>query len=131
MRSRVIERNMFYGAGRNIFEKARHLRRDMTDAEKIMWKELKNRQKFPVRFKRQHPIDIFIVDFYCHKYKLVIEIDGEIHNNVEIAERDEGRTHDLEKRGIKILRFTNNQVRTNINYVLQKISVAISSSTPL
>lgn len=79
MRSRVIERNMFYGAGRNTFERAKGLRKNMTKTEKILWKELKNRQIFKARFRRQHPIDIFVADFYCHENKLAIEIDGEIH----------------------------------------------------
>lgn len=85
MRSRVIERNMFYGASRNIFEKASELRNNMTEAENLLWVELKNRKIFKVKFRRQHPIDIFIVDFYCHEFKLVIEIDGEIHLEKEVA----------------------------------------------
>ena len=92
MRSRVIERNMFFGASRNTFEKAHELRNNMTDAEKLVWKELKNRRVFKTKFRRQHPIDIFIVDFYCHEFKLAIEIDGEIHLDKEIVEYDDGRT---------------------------------------
>ena len=131
MRSRVIERNMFFGASRNTFEKAHELRNNMTDAEKIIWKELKNRRVFKTKFRRQHPIDIFIVDFYCHEFKLAIEIDGEIHLDKEIAEYDDGRTHDLEELGIKILRFTNNQVFNDINYVLKEISDTLDFSNPL
>jgi len=127
MRSRVIERNMFYGANRNIFEKAHELRRNMTEAERVLWNELKNRQLFKVKFRRQHPIDIFIVDFYCHELKLAIEIDGEIHLKQEVAEYDEGRTHDLERQGIQILRFTNYQVITNVNSVVEKILQVIAS----
>jgi len=96
MKSRVIERNMFYGAGRNTFEKAHCLRRNMTEAERVLWNVLKNRRLFKVRFRRQHPIDIFIVDFYCHELKLAIEIDGGIHLNETVAEYDDGRTHDIE-----------------------------------
>jgi very-short-patch-repair endonuclease len=77
---RVIERNMFYRARKSIFLKAVELRNNPTKAEIILWEQLKNKDLFGVRFKRQHPIDIFIADFYCHKYKLVIEVDGEIHN---------------------------------------------------
>jgi very-short-patch-repair endonuclease len=131
MRSRVIERNMFFGASRNTFEKAHELRNNMTDAEKVIWKELKNRRVFKTKFRRQHPIDIFIVDFYCHEFKLAIEIDGEIHLDKEIAEYDDGRTHDLEELGIKILRFTNNQVFNDINYVLKEISDTLNFSNPL
>ena len=86
MRSKDIERNMFYGANPNIFEKASELRRNMTSAEKLLWAELKNRKIFKSRFRRQHPIDIFIVDFYCHQNKLAIEVDGEIHSEKEVQE---------------------------------------------
>jgi very-short-patch-repair endonuclease len=127
MRSRVIERNMFYGASRNIFEKASELRRNMTEAEKILWIELKNKKIFNTRFRRQHPIDIFIADFYCHKYKLVIEVDGKIHSEEEVKERDDGRSHDIEKLGIKILRFTNKEVMTDIQTVKHCILDEINS----
>lgn len=71
---------MFYGAKRSIFEKAKELRENMTVAEKQLWSRL-NASQLNVRFKRQHPIDIFIADFYCHKFKLVVEVDGEYHND--------------------------------------------------
>ncbi|MCX6333634.1 MAG: endonuclease domain-containing protein [Bacteroidia bacterium] len=127
MRSRVIERNMFYGASRNIFERVHGLRKKMTLTEKIMWEELKNTKLFKVKFRRQHPIDIFIVDFYCHELKLAIEIDGEIHLKEEIKEYDNGRIHDIEKLGIKILRFTNDEVRFHKTRVVKKIIVEIAN----
>jgi very-short-patch-repair endonuclease len=120
---------MFYGASRKIFEKASELRKSMTEAEKILWKELKDREVFKAKFRRQHPIDMFIADFYCHKHKLVIEVDGEIHLEQEILEYDDGRTHDIEKFGIKILRFTNKEVMTNIQKVKQRILNEINSSS--
>ena len=122
---------MFYGASRNIFEKSFELRKNMTAAEKILWNELKNRRVFKPKFRRQHPIDIFIVDFYCHKFKLAIEIDGEIHLDPEIAEYDDGRTHDIEKLGIKILRFSNEDVFNNLNLVLKEIKETLYSLSPL
>jgi very-short-patch-repair endonuclease len=133
MRSRVIERNMFYGASPNIFEKASALRKNMTPAEKILWNELRNRKIFKVKFRRQHPIDIFIVDFYCHEYKLAIELDGEIHLQKKVMEHDDGRSHDLEKLGIIILRFTNNQIYNNISNVKNDIlkAISLSGQTPL
>jgi very-short-patch-repair endonuclease len=131
MRSRVIERNMFYGASRNTFEKAHELRRNMTKAEKKIWNELKNKNLFRVRFRRQHPVDIFVVDFYCHELKLAIEIDGSIHLEKEVSEYDVGRTHDIEKFGIKILRFTNDEVLNDINAVINKTLDVISSLASL
>jgi len=92
---------------------------------------LKNRQVFNARFRRQHPIGIFIVDFYCHEFKLAIEIDGEIHLEKEVIDYDDGRTHDIEKLGVRILRFTNDQVYNNIDVVLQEIRQVISSWNPL
>ena len=118
---RVIERTMFYGATPNTFDKAKLLRNNMTEAEKILWDLLKNRSVFKVRFRRQHPIGIFVVDFYCHEYKLAIEIDGEIHLKNEVIEYDDGRSHDIEKYGIKILRFTNNEVFTDPKKIINEI----------
>ena len=86
MKSRVIERNMFYAASRNTFEMAHALRKNMTDAEKILWKRLKDKRIFKVKFRRQHPVDIFVLDFYCHELKLAIEVDGEIHLSTEARE---------------------------------------------
>ena len=81
---------MFYGASPITFDKARLLRNNMTKAEQILWDKLKDRNVFKPRFRRQHPIGIFIVDFYCHEYKLAIEIDGEIHLKKEAKEYDDG-----------------------------------------
>ena len=127
---RVIERTMFYGASPNTFDKARLLRNNMTEAEKIVWDKLKNRKVFRARFRRQHPIGSFIVDFYCHEYKLAIEIDGEIHLKTEVNEYDDGRSHDIEKFGIKILRFTNNEVFTNLNKIIEEILENIAVFEP-
>ena len=131
MKSRVIERNMFYGAGRNTFQKAHFLRSKMTDAEMVLWSRLKNRNIFKVRFRRQHPVDIFVLDFYCHEIKLAIEVDGRIHLKREIQEYDEGRSHDIEKFGIKMLRFTNEQILNNLNEVQTKILTTINDLSPL
>jgi very-short-patch-repair endonuclease len=131
MRSTVIERNMFYGASRNTFEKARILRKSITVAEKLLWSELRNRKQFKARFKKQHPIDIFIVDFYCHELRLVIEIDGAIHLEEDVNEYDLGRTADLEKLGIKIIRFTNNQLFTELEAVVHIIIISMESRNPL
>jgi very-short-patch-repair endonuclease len=131
MKRRMIERHMFYGANKSIFLRAIQLRNNMTKAEKILWEELKNKEIFKERWKPQHPVDIFVVDFYCHKYKLAIEVDGEIHQNEEIHERDDGREHDIEKLGIKILRFTNQEVFEDIELVKTRILEEISSLSPL
>ena len=122
---------MFYGAEARTFEAARMLRKNMTLAELILWKKLRDRTIFKTKFRRQHPINFFIADFYAHEYKLVIEIDGEIHNNQEIIEYDSGRTAELEKLGIKVLRFSNDQVIYKMDSVINRILIVISELPPL
>ena len=122
---------MFYGADYETFEAASILRKNMTLPELILWKKLKDRKLFKAKFRRQHPINIFIVDFYCHKLKLVIEIDGEIHYEIKTMEYDDGRSYELEKFGLKVIRFTNNQVTFNINSVVEKIQKVITDLGPL
>ena len=114
---------MFYGAKAAIFANAKLLRDNMTPAENRMWGFLKENQ-FGVRFKPQHPIDIFIADFYCHKLKLVIEIDGEIHEKQK--EYDADRTSELLQHNIEIIRFTNAEVMYSIDRVLEKIKIKIA-----
>ena len=109
---------MFYGAKRSIFQYAEVLRKDMTVAEKKLWDRL-NKSQLGVRFKAQHPIDIFIADFYCHKFKLVVEIDGGIHETQK--EYDEGRTAELESWGLTIIRFSNEEVMNDIEKVVEMI----------
>ena len=112
---------MFYGAKSEIFRKASELRKNLTEAEHILWSALRRKQLKGKRFRRQHPIDIFIVDFYCHEHKLVIEIDSGIHQNMDQKEYDKGRSYELEKHGLKIIRFTNDQIIYDLPGVLQEI----------
>ena len=122
---------MFYGANAITLRAASILRKNMTLAELILWKKLKDKKIFKSKFRRQHPVDIFIVDFYCHEYRLVIEIDGEIHNNEETKEYDLGRTAELKKYGISVLRFTNDEVIYNLDYVVTRILEVLTKLTPL
>jgi very-short-patch-repair endonuclease len=71
---------MYFRAKSDILEAARILRKSMTIPEKLLWDKLKEKQIYGLRFRRQHPIEFFIADFYCHQIRLVVEIDGEIHN---------------------------------------------------
>jgi very-short-patch-repair endonuclease len=131
MQKRVVERHMFYGASKKIFLQALELRNNMTQAETILWEELRDREVFKAKWRSQHPVDILIIDFYCHKYRLAIEVDGEIHLNQEVLEHDDGREHDIEKLGIKILRFTNKEIFENIEFVKKRILNEINSLSPL
>jgi len=110
--------DMFFGAKRTIFQNACELRKDMTIAEKTLWERL-NKSQLGVRFKAQHPVDIFIVDFYCHKYKLVVEVDGEIH--LSQKKYDEGRTAELERFDLTVIRFTNEEVMNDVDKVVEEI----------
>ncbi len=113
--------SMFYNAKPHIFEKAKMLRKDMTGAELKLWEKLKGKKMLGLRFRPQHPIDIFIADFYCHPLKLVIEIDGGIHNSTDQKEYDFGREGELENWGIKVIRFTNEEVENEMNRVLEDV----------
>jgi len=112
---------MFYGANSTTLRTAAILRKNMTLPEILLWKKLKDRKIFNVKFRKQHPISIFIVDFYCHEHKLVIEVDGEVHNDEKIIDYDLGRSTELNKFGIKVIRFTNDEIIYNIDSVITKI----------
>ena len=93
----------------------------MTDAEKLLWQYLRNRQMGGIKFRRQHPVDKFILDFYSHECKLAIELDGGQHLNDEHFQYDKLHTELLNQQGIKVMRFYNNDVLTNINGVLETL----------
>ena len=99
---------------------ARELRQPQTPAEATLWKHLRNRN-LEYKFRRQHAIKFFIIDFYCAQLKLCIEIDGDTHLEKEQKEYDTARTEYLEFLGRKVIRFTNNDVRFNIHAVVQSI----------
>jgi very-short-patch-repair endonuclease len=102
--------------------KARYLRHEETKAEKILWKEIRNR-KLGVKFRRQHPVDKFILDFYAPEIKLGIELDGFSHK--ENTEYDKLRTEYLKSKGIKIIRFWNSEIENNLKEVIFKIKEEI------
>jgi len=112
---------MFYNAKPHIFEKAKALRKNMTNSELTLWEKLKGKQMLGLRFRAQHPIDIFIADFYCHPIKLVIEVDGGIHKTTEQKEFDIGRTAELNYWGIEVIRFTNEEIENKVNQVINGI----------
>jgi very-short-patch-repair endonuclease len=98
-------------------EQARRLRRNQTDAERVLWFELRDRRLAGLKFKRQVPVDRFIVDFLCSEARLIIEVDGGQH-----AGRDEtNRTKILEAMGYHVVRFWNNDVLENLDGVLEEL----------
>jgi very-short-patch-repair endonuclease len=123
---KVIVRDMYFGAKPDLFILAKENRKNPTPAEKVLWNILRKYRNEGFLFRQQHPIYIFIADFYCHKIKLVIEVDGEIHFNKESQEHDDGRTGVMEKFGIKVLRFTNDQVLFSQETVIEQINLFIT-----
>lgn len=117
---------MFEGASHLVFELAKNLRKNMTDAEINLWMHLKAGVK-GLKFRRQHPIGIYIADFYCHKVKLIVEADGKIHQRKDIKEYDEQRENSLLSMGYTIIRFTNDEILKNIEIVLAAIEQKVDA----
>ena len=105
-----------------IRQRAKELRWPMTPAETALWERLKGKQLHGLKFRRQHPLHHFILDFYCHAHRLIIEIDGGIHQQQK--DYDESRTEWLTQRDFKVIRFTNEEVLNDIETVLRKIAQA-------
>lgn len=99
--------------------KARELRKNSTVEEKILWNYLRNRELFPFKFRRQFAIDPFIIDFYCDELKLAIELDGSQHAGEKELEYDKKRTEFLERNGIQVIRFWNEEIHQNLNEVIE------------
>ena len=99
-------------------QRAKELRREMTPAEKILWQEVRAK-KLGVRFRRQQVIDGFIVDFYCHKSALVVEVDGDIHDLQK--EEDKRREKVLTEMGLRLVRFRNDEAVRDLSAVVGKI----------
>lgn len=107
---------------------ARVLRRNQTDVERLLWKSLRSRQFHGLKFRRQHPIGSYIVDFCCPERFVVIELDGGHHADQKPADRH--RTTYLEAKGFRVLRYWDNDVMKNLDGVLEDIGQAISHPHP-
>ena len=105
-----------------LYQYGRELRQESTEAEKLLWAGLRNRKLNGLKFRRQHPLDKFIVDFYCNERKLVIELDGGVHDEKINKEYDETRTAMLAGLNIIVLRFKNEEVINDMQGVLKIIS---------
>ncbi len=101
--------------------RARTMRKNPTPAEDRLWSRLRRKQVAGLRFRRQAPIGQFIVDFYCPSMRLVIEVDGAIHDVPEIAERYASRQQYLESLGLRVVRFTNSDVLNELDAVIERI----------
>jgi|ERR1700686_2578609 very-short-patch-repair endonuclease len=108
---------------------ARYLCKNATDCERILWRHLRNRRFADYKFRRQHPIDPYVLDFYCPALKLAIELDGSGHDSLLRETHDQTRAEFLSGQGIGILRFWNHQVREELDSVLETIWLALEDRT--
>ena len=106
---------------------AREMRHEPTAAEAIVWQRIRNRRIGGAKFRRQHSIDGFIVDFVCIEHRLIIEVDGAIHEQAEHKGYDAQRQTWLESRGFRVLRFTNAEVVQSIEAVAEMIGEALET----
>ena len=112
---------------------ARKLRKEMTESEQLLWQEIRGKKLDGFKFRRQQIIDGFIVDFYCPKVKLVVEVDGPVHSDPEQAELDQRRSAVfVSEHNLQVLRITNDEIMADLTKVLSKIhSECLSLLTPL
>ena len=103
------------------------LRRNQTQEENLLWYQFLRR--YPCQFRRQYVIGNYIVDFYCHRAKLVVELDGSQHYDTSEMEKDAQRTRYLESLGLKVLRFTNLDVRRHFQDVCEAINLTVQERT--
>jgi len=106
---------------KNLKDHSRTLRKNMTDAERLLWSRIRRKQLKGHQFYRQKIIGSYIVDFFCPKTKLIIELDGSQHYEEKVMKRDKRRDAYLKNLGLKVLRFSDRDVFKNLNGVLQKI----------
>jgi very-short-patch-repair endonuclease len=125
--TKTMASDMFYGASAHLFEQAKKLRASMTLAETTLWDRLRANQLNGYRFKSQHPIAFFVADFYNHATRLVVELDGGVHDSVEQQDYDANRTYMLEDFGITVIRFRNEDVFNDIDSVLRTIMETLNT----
>ncbi len=101
--------------------RARRLRRDATDAERALWRRLRGKQLDGLKFRRQHVIGRFVLDFYCHECRLAVELDGGQHGEAAQRRRDDARTLFLERRGVAVVRYSNLEALRETGAVLEDL----------
>ena len=124
------EREPTWRVSSQLRSNARELRRNSTDAERILWSELRDHRLNGIGFRRQVPIKNYIADFACHAAKLVIELDGGQHFSDQSERADAARSAVIEARGFRVIRFSNHDVMTNRAGVLETIAAAVAERAP-
>ncbi|OGI12338.1 MAG: hypothetical protein A2Y40_03450 [Candidatus Margulisbacteria bacterium GWF2_35_9] len=115
-----------------ILQTTRHLRKEQTESEKIFWEIVRNRKvngtkfnrQFPIKFKFNNHNRFFVADFYCHERKVVVEIDGSIHEKQK--DYDKLREYIINILGIKVIRFKNNDIKNNISYIVEQLEIILN-----
>lgn len=120
---KTAKQNLHDDAKPQIFQNARSLRKNQTPAEQALWQALKGKQLKGFKFRRQHPIKKFVLDFYCHAVKLGIELDGKYHEDKTQQFYDKDRAEILEELGIEVIRFSNQAVLGDLAGVLEEIGI--------
>jgi very-short-patch-repair endonuclease len=121
---------MTFSRDKELEEKARVLRNNMTLAEILLWSRLRMRQLDGYKFRRQQTIFDYVVDFYCHELKLIIEVDGEVHSLSEQVEKDKNRDKILKLNGYNIFRLSNYEIEADLNASVTKIKSFIPQICP-
>jgi very-short-patch-repair endonuclease len=103
----------------------RQLRSALTPAEAVLWKQLQNRQLAGRKFRRQHSVGPYVLDFYCPRERIAVELDGAAHDHERAVERDEARASYLRSVGIRVVRFENRDVIENLEGVLRAIEAEL------
>ena len=111
-----------------IRNKARNLRQNQTPAERLLWSKLRARQVSGYKFRRQFPSGNFILDFYCPEAQLAIEVDGSQHADEENQQKDSIRSQHLKGKGIRVIRFWNNDVLENLDAVVEEIHATLEET---
>lgn len=120
-----IKDSLHQGADGKLFEYGRALRQLQTKAEEKLWERLRNKKTNGMKFRRQHPLDKFVADFYCHEKRLAIELDGGMHESKMQKEKDRIRTEMLDKLAITVVRFNNDEVlKDSIGVTKEIIKIA-------
>jgi len=117
--------NRYTHKDESLKNRAKELRNNSTPAERQLWTHLSRKQLYGIKFRRQHVIAPYILDFYCSSKKLAIEIDGGTH--IDREKYDQAREDFLREKGIKVIRFTNTEVKQNPAVVLERIKESLNN----
>lgn len=113
-----------------VYEVCRQLRLEHTTAKRVLWEVRRGGRLHGFRFRRQHPLGRYVADFYCSRARLVVEVDGTVHNMRAQQEYDRVRDEEIAARGLRCLRFTNADVFDRIEHVVSTISLELASPSP-